>query len=148
MRCYGYECDHCIKVNVRIIPKLQNWIENMLFFENMHISVILPKKKKELRAKSTNFWDNPRSILLIYNIYNTNTGNIHHKERTFICCIALKTVIFYSLVLLSFRVSPFPPMSDVLLTSIIVSTNLQRTITFLTTVYLKQYIYFVSTRLV
>ena len=46
LRCYGYKCDRCIKVNVRIIPKLQNWIGNILFFENMHISVILPKIKK------------------------------------------------------------------------------------------------------
>ena len=60
LRCYGYKCDRCIKVNVCIIPKLQNWIGNMLFFENMHISVFWPKIKKELRAKSTNFWDNPR----------------------------------------------------------------------------------------
>ena len=59
LRCYGYKCDRCIKGNVRIIPKLQNWIGNILFFENMHISVIFPKIKKSygqsLRTSGTTF---------------------------------------------------------------------------------------------
>ena len=42
-RFYCYKSDLCIKVNMRIIQKLQNWIGNILFFENMHNSGILPK---------------------------------------------------------------------------------------------------------
>ena len=62
LRCYGYIYDIFIKVKLHIIPKLHNWIESNLLFENMHYICNFAQDTEELQAKATNFLDKPRTI--------------------------------------------------------------------------------------